>query len=152
MIESESIEGGNDEYNVLKFNPIQFDDLKYFNFEMTGLNNIAFQVADDPFFKSQKARYYPEVVVCNIKGQVKARVNPFSRKYTRQGKDALFFEDDFREPKLKINDDRRIQINLSALHPKERKPQESMKQSVASTSQLGNISDHASMIGLPNGS
>lgn len=108
MIEQETIEGGNDEYNVLKYNPIVFGDLQYFNFDMAGLNQIAFQVADDPFFKSQKARYYPEVVVCNMKGNVKARVNPFTRKYVRMGKEALVFEDDFREPKLKINDDRRI--------------------------------------------
>jgi hypothetical protein len=32
----------------------------------------------------------------------------------------MFFEDDFREPKLKINDDKRVQINLSALQPKDK--------------------------------
>jgi hypothetical protein len=88
-------------------------------------------VADDPFFKSIRARYYPEVVVMNISGKVKARVNPNTRKYVRKGRDALVFEDDFREPKLKINDDRRVQINLSALQPKERVPP-SMKESVLS--------------------
>ena len=67
----------------------------------------------------------------NMSGKVKAKVNHQNRKYVRKGKDALVFEDDFREPKLKINDDRRVQINLNALHPKER-PAPSMKESVLS--------------------
>ena len=79
-----------------------------YHFELTNLNNIAFQVADDPFFKSSRARYYPEVVVMNMIGKIKAKVNPYSRGYIRKGRNAMLFEDDFREPKLKINDDRRI--------------------------------------------
>lgn len=130
-IEGESIEGGNDEYNVLKYNPIVFENMPLFHFELTNLNTVTFQVADDPFFKSIRCRYYPEVVVMNISGKVKARVNPTTRKYIRKGCDALVFEDDFREPKLKINDDRRVQINLNALQPKERIPP-SMKESVIS--------------------
>jgi hypothetical protein len=66
-----------------------------------------------------------------MSGKVKAKVNPFSRKYIRKGREALLFEDDFRESKLKINDDRRVQINLNALQPKERVPP-SMKESVIS--------------------
>ena len=101
------------------------------HFELTNLNTVAFQVADDPFFKSLRARYYPEVVVMNMSGKVKAKVNHQNRKYVRKGKEALLFEDDFREPKLKINDDRRVQINLHALQPKER-PAASMKESILS--------------------
>lgn len=67
----------------------------------------------------------------NMSGKVKAKVNPFTRKYSRKGRDALVFEDDFREPKLKINDDRRVQIHLNALYPKERVAP-SMKESVVS--------------------
>jgi hypothetical protein len=67
----------------------------------------------------------------NISGKVKARVNPTTRKYVRKDRDALVFEDDFREPKLKINDDRRVQINLNALQTKEQIPP-SMKESVIS--------------------
>jgi len=130
-IESESIEGGNDEHNVLKYNPIVFENMPLFHFELTNLNTVAFQVADDPFFKSVRARYYPEVVVMNMSGKVKGRVNPMNRKYSRKGQDALLFEDDFREPKLKINDDRRVQIFLNALQPKEHAAS-SMKESVVS--------------------
>jgi hypothetical protein len=44
----------------------------------------------------------------NMKGAIKGRVNPQNRKYLRKGKEAMVFEDDFREPKLKINDDKRV--------------------------------------------
>ena len=119
-IENETLEGGNDEYNVMKSNPIVFENMPLYQFELTTLSQIAFSVADDPFFKSSRSRFYPEVVVMNMKGTIKGRVNPQNRKYLRKGKEAMFFEDDFREPKLKINDDKRVQINLSALQPKDK--------------------------------
>lgn len=50
-IEQESIEGGNEEWNVLRHNPIIFESSPFFSFELTGLSRIAFQVADDPFYK-----------------------------------------------------------------------------------------------------
>ena len=77
------------------------------------MSRIAFQVADDPFFKSARARFFPEVVVMNMKGEIKAVVNSSNRKYIRNGQEALNFEEDFREPKLKINDDRKVDINLN---------------------------------------
>lgn len=118
-IENEAIEGGNEEWNVLKHNPIVFEDSPFPCFELTGgLNRIQFSVADDPFYKSLRSKYYPEVVILNMKGEVKARVNPETRSYARHGQEALIFEDDFREPQLKINDDKRVHINLSQLVPK----------------------------------
>lgn len=48
-----------------------------------------------------------------MKGEVKAKVNPYVKKYEKHGAVALSFEDNFREPKLKINDDKRVHINLS---------------------------------------
>ena len=54
----------------------------------------------------------------NMKGNIKARVNPYSREYIKNGVELLSYEEDFREPKLKINDDKRVHINLSALVPK----------------------------------
>ena len=86
------------------------------------MSRIAFQVADDPFFKSARARFFPEVVVMNMKGEIKAVVNSSNRKYVRNGQEALNFEEDFREPKLKINDDRKVDINLNQLLPKDKNP------------------------------
>lgn len=136
-MENETLEGGNDEYNVMKSNPIVFEHMPLQHFELTNMSKIAFSVADDPFIKSLRGRYYPEVLVMNLKGDIKAKVNPTSRRYERQGKEALLFEEDFREPKLKINDDRRIQINLSALYPKDKS---AGKNNQASASQLSHHS------------
>jgi len=84
-IENETLEGGNEEWNILKYNPVKYDNSPFLTFEMTGLNRIAFSVADDPFYKPIRAKYYPEVVVMNLKGEIKATVNSVNRKYSRKG-------------------------------------------------------------------
>jgi hypothetical protein len=101
--------------------------------ELTGLNRIAFSVADDPFYKPQRARFYPEVILMNLKGQVKARINPDTRRHDVRGLESLIFEEDFREPQLKINDDRRVQINLSSLVPKSKTIQSDNKKASGSS-------------------
>lgn len=107
------------------------------------MTQIAFSVADDPFFKSLRARFYPEVLVMNMKGSIKGRCNPENKKYQKHGKDALYFEDDFREPKLKINDDRRVQINLNALNPKERLGAASKGKTVNNQGSASQLSHHS---------
>lgn len=117
-IEAEALEGGNAEWNVLRHNPVVFGESPFFSFDLGSLSRLAFQVADDPFYKSLKSKFYPEVVLVNLQGKVKARVSPAAAPhYTKKGQTvpALKFEDDIREAKLKVNDDRRVNINLSAL-------------------------------------
>ena len=80
-VENESLEGGNDEYNVMKSNPIVFEMMPLQHFELTNMAKISFSVADDPFIKSARGRFFPEVVVMNMKGVIKAKVNPNCRKY-----------------------------------------------------------------------
>lgn len=46
----------------------------------------------------------------------------------------LTYEEDFREQSLKINDDRRIQINLSKLIPSQKKAEENSKNSQSASS------------------
>ena len=101
--------------------PIKFEEMPYFCLELTGLSRIAFSVADNPFYKQLKAKYFPELIVVNTKGQVKAKVNSVNRSYMKKGIEVLSYEEDFREQTLKINDDRRIQINLNKLIPSEKK-------------------------------
>ena len=68
-MENEELEDG-------ETNPVQFGDMPWFTCELTTLNRIAFAVADDPFYKSVRAKYYPECVLINLKGKVLARINP----------------------------------------------------------------------------
>ena len=86
--------------------------MPYFTLELTSLNRISFSVADDPFYKSLRGKYYPELIVTNIKGKHLATINPDHPKSEKYG---LEYLDDFREPNLKINDDRKVRIVLSQM-------------------------------------
>ena len=147
-IENEAIEGGNDEWNVLKFNPVVFEMSPFFSLDLGNISRISFSVADDPFYKSLRSRYYPEVLVMNMKGAIKGRVNPFTRGYKRHGVDTLMYEEDFREPQLKINDDKRVHINLNNLIPKTKVAEKSVdKKSMAgSHTSLGHKAPSGKMI------
>jgi hypothetical protein len=79
---------------------------------LTCLNRIAFSVADDPFYKTFKPKYYPELIVTNKKGKLLSVINPYNTKSDKHG---LEYLDDFREPNLKLNDDRKVRITLSHL-------------------------------------
>lgn len=66
----------NEELEEGETNPIVYENMPYFTCELTNLNRIAFAVADDPFYKSMRSKYYPECIVMNIKGKILARINP----------------------------------------------------------------------------
>lgn len=88
--------------------------MPWFTCELTGLSRLAFCVADDPFFKSSKAKYYPEVVLISSKSEIKQVIGPNQRKYDKNPQQFEYCED-IREPMLKVNDDRKIRINLPEL-------------------------------------
>lgn len=56
-------------------NPIIYENMPFFTCELTTLNRVAFSVADDPFYKSTRCKYLPELVVMNIKGKILAKIN-----------------------------------------------------------------------------
>lgn len=103
--ENEDLEDG-------ETNPIVYEDMPFFTLELTSLNRIAFSVADDPFYKSLRGKYYPEVIVTNVKGKHLATINPQHLKSEKYG---LEYLDDFREPMLKLNDDKKVRITLSQM-------------------------------------
>jgi len=84
--------------------------MPYFTCELTSLNRIAFSVADDPFYKAIRGKYYPELIVTNKKGKVVAKINPETKKSDKHG---LEYCEDFRESNLKLNDDKKVRIVLS---------------------------------------
>ena len=96
-------------------NPILFEDNPLFTFDMNNLNRVSFGVSDNPFYKSMQEKFFPEVVVISKDARVIARVNPNSTKNHEFG---LEYVDDFRDPKLKINDDKKIKIVLSQIKDK----------------------------------
>ena len=76
-------------------NPVVYEDMPFFTCELTSLNRIAFSVADDPFYKAERPKYYPELVIMNIKGKILDRIGPNKRKSEKYG---LEYLEDFREP------------------------------------------------------
>ena len=54
--------------------------MPFFHFELTGLTRLSFSVADDPFFKTNFPKYYPEAVVFDQQGELLGRVNPTNPK------------------------------------------------------------------------
>jgi hypothetical protein len=56
--------------------PIVYEDAPYFQLELTGIQRLAFCVADDPFFKSERSKYFPEVFLINKKSKIQAMVSP----------------------------------------------------------------------------
>lgn len=87
-------------------NPVVYETMPHFHCELTGgINRIAFSTADDPFFKTTTPKYYPEAVVVAPDGTIQARINPNERS---SGEFSMTYQDDIRDPVLKINDDRKV--------------------------------------------
>ena len=75
--------------------PIVYEDMPYFTCELTSLNRIAFSVADDPFYKPNRGKYYPEAVLINSKGKILTKIGPHHHKQEKYG---MEYVDDIREP------------------------------------------------------
>ena len=87
--------------------------MPFFHCELTGgINRLAFSTADDPFYKTSVAKYYPECIVVGQDGTILARVNPTEKGGADFNMNSL---DDIRDPVLKINDERKVQILLGAI-------------------------------------
>ena len=86
-------------------NPVQYEDSPYFNCALNGMHRLCFSTADDPFYKTSVAKYYPECVVLDSAGKVLAKVNPQNRK---DNDFHMSYMDDFRDQALRINDDKKI--------------------------------------------
>ncbi len=92
-----------------------YEDNPFFTFDLTCLNRIAFGVADDPFYKPLRAKFYPEVVVIDKAGQVLATSSPFETESAL----GMQYDEGFRDTKLKLNDDKKVKITLSAIKEKQ---------------------------------
>jgi hypothetical protein len=94
-------------------NPIVYGDMPFFHCELTGgLNRLCFSTADDPFQKTTVAKYYPEVLVFKPDGSLGAKINPFN---SESDEFAMNYSEDIRDPVLKINDDKKIHLNLGGI-------------------------------------
>ena len=91
--------------------PFKFTRNNFFELELKDLQRLSFAVADNPFIKADVEKFYPEIHVISGAGEVLATINPTNK--TSQLFGASMFCDNFRDDKLKINDDRKVKLTLS---------------------------------------
>lgn len=92
-------------------NPVVFGPNPFFELELKGLHRLAFAVADNPFMKTDSARYYPEIHVILADGTLVATISPSNRSEDAFG--SSVYVENFRDDHLKINDDRKVRLTLS---------------------------------------
>ena len=95
-------------------NPIKFGPNAFYELELRDLYRIAFAVADSPFQKTDTAKYYPEIHIVNNEGNVVASIGPNQK--TSDLFQASQYCENFRDDRLKINDDRKVKLTLSDFH------------------------------------
>ena len=75
------------------------------------MQRLSFSVADNPFIKADVEKFYPEIHVISGSGELLTTINPYNKNCDKFG--ASMFCDNFRDDKLKINDDRKVKLTLS---------------------------------------
>ena len=86
--------------------PSPFEEL-----ELKSLHRLAFAVADNPFMKTDVAKYYPEIHVVLADGTLAATISPSNKSDAIFG--SSYYMDNFRDDHLRINDDRKVRLTLS---------------------------------------
>ena len=84
---------------------------EFYELELKSLHRLAFAVADNPFMKTDVAKYYPEIHVVQADGEVVTSISPKQKQDPNFG--SSFYMDNFRDEHLKINDDRKVRLTLS---------------------------------------
>lgn len=81
------------------------------------MQRISFAVADNPFIKADVEKFYPEIHVISGKGELLTTISPSNKACDKFGNS--MFCSDFRDDKLKINDDRKVKLTLSDFYDKD---------------------------------
>lgn len=55
-------------------NPVTFEDNEYYDLELQGIQHISFAVANNPFFKLETEKFYPQALVINGEGKILAHL------------------------------------------------------------------------------
>ena len=57
-------------------NPVVYPKNEFYELELKSLHRLAFAVADNPFLKTDVAKYYPEIHVVQADGEVVTSISP----------------------------------------------------------------------------
>lgn len=91
-------------------NPVVYEENEYYDLELQGINHVSFAVANNPFFKVETEKYFPQALVINGDGEVLAKLGgDETGEHPFQG---LLSRSNFRDDKIRVNDDRKIEMKL----------------------------------------
>lgn len=93
-------------------NPVTYEDNEYSDLVLNGIDHVSFAVANNPFFKLDTEKYYPEALVINAAGECLARLGGNAEQADHTFK-SLKSRTNFRDDKIRVNDDRKIEMQLS---------------------------------------
>ena len=96
--------------------PVVYGDNPFMELELNTLKRLSFAVADNPFFKTDIVKYYPECHVISEDGEILATVNPNAREHEEFC--GLRYCENFRDERMKMNDDRKVKLTLSDFNNK----------------------------------
>ena len=91
--------------------PIVYQNNQFYDLELNTINHVAFAVADNPFFKMETEKYYPEAIIVNNQGQILSWLN--ANQTDSNGLAGIRYRSGFRDDKIRVNDDRKIEILLN---------------------------------------
>lgn len=57
--------------------PVEFEPNHFYDLELNSIETVSFAVADNPFFKNEVAKYYPEAIVLSSQGDILTHIRPF---------------------------------------------------------------------------
>ena len=93
-------------------NPIKYSRNPLWELELHNLEDLSFSVADNPFVKTDTAKYIPEVYFIGEEGEILHKFGPDSRSSEDYPSHVNCYVDNFRDDKMKINDDRKVKFGL----------------------------------------
>lgn len=93
--------------------PIVFGPNPFYELELKSLHRLSFAVADNPFMKTDSAKYYPEIHVILADGTLVTTISPNSKNDENDSFNNSRYVENFRDDHLKINDDRKVRLTLS---------------------------------------
>lgn len=93
--------------------PIVYEDNTFSELELNAIDHISLAVADNPFYKIDNDKYYPEAVVVNSDGEILARLSANQKEADCPQFPSLKYKQGFRDEMMRVNDDRKIEMRLS---------------------------------------
>lgn len=93
---------------------LDLGDSTKWELSLGNMTNISFAVADNPFMKLDRAKYYPEAIYVSGAGDIVTRISPTNGELFYEQFPSFKYESGplLRDDKLRINDDRKIRMKL----------------------------------------